>query len=290
MRSRGVCVCVTMVTFTLACELADKSSFGSAGVWAGLAAAVQWHAHFSRLQSGPVPRALLPCLDLRTVHPAQDSWRILIAQTQPHTTLTATHRNTDIITNEIQWVVSGPKRKANLKKENKKKTNISSIFHRFRKTWINDDRIITPGWTIAFALHIISLPTRSSDWDFKEMSSVIFLSYNLPIGSKRTQYTNVRRMRSECFMHSAFRASITLIKQQPRGMCALMTRYWTRRDVDHFEVSFAFKQHIKTVMETRTERAMVQNSMIFSKNSSKNVLDNFIIQLIIYFAISHLIF
>lgn len=189
------------------------------------------------------------------------------------------------------WVVSGPE-KANLKKENKK-TNIPSIFHRFRKTWINDDRIITPGWTIAFALHIISLPTRSRDWDFKKMSSVIFLSYNLTIGSKRTQYTNARRMRSECFMHSAFRASITLIKQQPRGMCALMTRYWTRRDVDHFEVSFAFKQHIKTVMETRNEQATVQKSpnnvmhtttaqwYLFSKNSSKNVLDNIIIQLII---------
>lgn len=129
------------VLFTLACELADKSSFGGAGVWAGLPAAVQWHAHISRLQHGPVPRALLPRQDLRTVHPAQDTGRILIAQTQPHAALPAMHTNTDIIiTNKTPELFPSLKEIARLKKRIKSISFVlffSQIRNDMNKQWQN---------------------------------------------------------------------------------------------------------------------------------------------------------
>ncbi len=33
----------------------------------------------------------------------------------------------------------------------------------------------------------------------------------------------------------------------------VLLRYWTRRDADHFEVSFAFKRDVKTVTESGTK-------------------------------------
>lgn len=165
---------VCMMMFTLACELAGKRSFGGTGVWAGLPSAVQWHAHFSRLQRGPVPRALLARPDLRTVHPLQDTWRILITQTQPHAALPATHTNTNsIVTNETPELFLGLKEIANLKNR-KQKIYILFCFPKNRndinKWWQNYHS--RPNYCFCSPFNLIST-SWSNDWDFKAMSSVV---------------------------------------------------------------------------------------------------------------------
>ncbi len=64
--------------------------------------------------------------------------------------------------------------------------------HFFCLPQIQNDRIIT----IAFALRLLSLPSRT------ELLERCRLWFFFPVGIKRSQDINARRIRSQCFMHS----------------------------------------------------------------------------------------